>query len=418
MIKKCYWKILLAVLSMAYNVQAKPKVVDWTILSDTPLNVAGLFIDKDNKTFVKAAGHSLWINNNQVKIDQYGYFINGFVKYGTVHLVFRPDEQNINICSIVKDIALEEHIVIEDFPAGTVVLGEEQVVYVPGESDAYYLLGYRKQTSSNPVEAMKFWISGGHGILYDKPLLAEIRGQKLLSYEMLRYGGKTNESYRIKEVLTGKDKIRFFGFRTQKQIGSGNYPYNIPDVLYYTECNTKKKKVVRTQDIYEKSPYFNEEGKLRQSAYWHVSADNFNDDLFLVFSWHDYHSAKRTDIIEMKMENINTPIYYSQNNGKGFGNAEIIGKGILPLARADSVGNIHVIWVDSNGNVVHKVKKDDKWSNEQFILNGVDAEDVWEGMCQGEWFLQNMYAEFDSDDNLNLVFTSNRKLVLAKVKLD
>jgi hypothetical protein len=415
-IKKCFWKILLVVLLSAYNVQAKPVVVDRKVLSDTSKGVGSLLINKDNKIFVKAflkGEYYFWLDNNWVPIDQYGdIFSSGFVKEGRVHLVFGK-EPYIDIYTVEKDITIEEHVKIEDYLIIT------DAIYVPEEKDDLYLLCFRQQTSSNPVEAAKFYISGGHGIIYDKPLLAKIQGQKLLSCEMLRYGGKTNESYRIKEVLTGKDRIHLFGFRTQRQVGSGDYPYNIPDVLYYTEYNTKKKKVVRTQDIYEKNPRFDEKGQLKQGAYWHISADNFNDDLFVVFSWHKTRDASNIErnIIATKIDT-DSPIYYSQDIGKGFGDAEIIGKGILPLVRADSIGNIHVIWVDSNDNVVHKVKKDGKWSNEQIILNGVDAEDVWEGMRQGEWFLQNMCAEFDKDNNLNLVFASNRKLVLAKVKLN
>ena len=399
------------------NLYAKEHVLDWKVLSDTSKGADFLLIDKDNRVFVEAfvkAGYCLWLNNKWMPIDQYGNFMimNGFVKDGTVHLVFRPDEQHIDIYSVGKGVTLEKHIKMEDYLITT------DVIYVPEKKDSLYLLGYRRQTSSNPVEAIKYYISGGHGILYDKPLLAEIQGQKLLDYKMLRYGGKRNESYRIKEVLVGKDKIHFFGFRTQ--IGTGNkYCDNIPDVLYYTGYSTKKKKVLQTQNIYEKNLYFDKKGKLGRPAYWHVSADNFNNNLFIAFSWHKAHLSIKGDTVEKDIENTDSPIYYSQDNSKGFGDIEIIGKGILPLVRADSVGNVHVIWADSNGNIVHKAKKGDKWADEQIILNSaMDSEEVWEGMRQDEWLLQNMCAEFDNDNNLNLVFTSNGKLVYAKVKVN
>lgn len=236
---------------------------------------------------------------------------------------------------------------------------------------------------------------------------------------MLRYGGKRNESYRLREVLTGKDMIHFFGFRTQKQVGSGRYHDNIPDVLYYTGYSTKKKKVLQTQDIYKKNPYFDKRGVLRRPAYWHVSADNFNNNLFIAFSWHKAHLSIKGDTVEKDIENTDSPIYYSQDNGKGFVDIEIIGEGILPLVRVDSVGTVHVLWSDSNGNLVHRTKKGDKWSDEQIAMDGViDVGEVWESMRQGEWLLQNMCAEFDKDNNLHVVYPSGGNLVHAKVKLN
>jgi len=119
------------------------------------------------------------------------------------------------------------------------------------------------------------------------------------------------------------------------------------------------------------------------------------------------------------MENINSSIYYSQSDGKTFGNVEVIGQGILPLVRADSLGNVHVIWANSNGDLVHKAKKGDRWGNEQIVMDGrADAGEVWERMRQGTWWLQNMCAEFDKDNNLNVVFTSKGKLTYAKIKVD
>jgi hypothetical protein len=417
--KKHSWQILLVILLLASNLQAKPQVIDWKVLSDTSLNGADLFIDKDNRVFIEAASHYLWLNNNQIKTDQYGEYLNGFVRDGCVHLAFLKEKQNVDIYTVGKDIKLENRIAIGDFPRGSPV----QVISVSGDNNTYCVLGSRTQSPWNPVKFMVN-IKPDGGLYYDKPVLAEGRGQTLLKYFKIPYGGKIDESYIVKEVLTGKDKVCFFGFRTQDQYR--NWPTS--EILHFAEYNMKKKKVVQSQDIYEELPDFNKSDKprtrnlyLELSSYWHISADSLNDDLFIVFSWHGFRFSKIVNgvVPRINMENINSPIYYSQSSGGTFGDVKMIGEGILPLVRADSLGNVHVIWSNSNGDLVHKVKKGDKWGKEQIILdNVIDTKEIWESWPQERLQLQKICAEFDKDNNLNLVFTSNGNLVYAKVKVD
>ena len=399
------------------SLQAKPEVIDWKVLSSDKFNASDItsvdvFIDKDQKVFVEIYGPGvLWMNDNWVSTRKYGGCLNGFVKDGLVYLAFRADEKNINIYSVGKDITLEKSITSPNSRGFYCIY---QIVAVSGENDvsSSYILSLVDERSLNPIEYMKSW--SGHGIIYDKPVLTEIQGQKLLDDQKIPYGGKINESYRIREVLTGKNTIHFLGFRTQKQLGAGEP--STPEVLHYAEYNVKKKKLVRAQDIYEKTPYFDENDKLRH-FYWHVSADNFNDDLFIVFSWNGIRGSSKS--VEIKMENIDTPIYYSQSDGKAFGKVEVIGRGILPLVKADSVGNAHVVWANSNGDIVHKAKKDGKWGDEQIVLDGViDVDEVWEGMYQGTSRFKKISAQFDRDNNLNVVFPSNGKLVYAKIRMN
>ena len=418
--KRYFWKTLLMALLSVNSLQAKPEVIDWKVLSSDKFNASDItsvdvFIDKDQKVFIEVYGPGyLWLNNRWLSTRQYGGCLNGFVKDGKIHLVFMADEQHIDIYIVEEDFALENRITIGDFPRYP---GIEQVIYVPGENDVYYLLGSRQQLPRNPVEFMRDVLSGGHGLYYEKPVWAEIQGQKLLEYQTIPYGGKIDESYNIKEVLTGKDTVYFFGFRIQKEYRK----WPAPNILHYAEYNVKKKKLVRSQDIYEKLPYKDENDEHRY-FYWHVSADSFNDDLFIAFSWHGvrYYNPLQPHSIKVNMENINSPIYYSQrSNGTAFSDTEIIGNGILPLVRVDSMGNVHVIWANSNGNIIHKVKKGDKWSNEQIILNGgIDTDKVWEKHCPDKMWLKNMSAEFDKDNNLNVVFPSNGKLVYAKIRMN
>jgi hypothetical protein len=420
-IKEYYWKILLVILLSMNNLYGKPEIIDWKVLSGDKFNVSGItsvdvFIDKDKKVFMEVYGREdfLWLNNNLVNTDQYGGCLNGFVKDGRVNLAFLNDEQNIDVYSVGKDITLEKRITL---PKSRIFI--YQIIVVSGENNVYssYILSLVDEVSSNPIENMKFWLSGGHGIVYDKPVLAEIQDQTLLEYQKVPYGGKINESYRIREVLTGKDTIHFLGLRTQKQLG-GSEP-STPEVLHYAEYNVKKRKLVRAQDIYEKTPYFDENDKLRH-VYWHVSADNFNDDLFIAFSWHGFRYSKGVNGVPIvNMDNISSPIYYSQSDGKAFGSTEIIGQGVFPLVKTDSVGNVHVLWTDSNGSLVHKAKKDGKWGDEQIVLDGVvDSDYVWKQMYQGTSRFKKISAEFDTDNNLNVVFTSKGKLTYAKIKFD
>lgn len=417
MIKKYFWEILLVMLLFVSDLIAKSEIIESKVLSSDKFNIsdiasADLFVDGNDNVFVEVAGREdfLWLNNKWVSTEKYGGYLKGFVKDGCVYLAFRKNRQNIDIYSVGKDIIIENHITIDDsdFLVNSTI---NRVVFVPGDNNASYLLGSKAQLPFGTI------ISSGHGPSYEKPVLAEIQGQKVLEHEKLPYGGKTDESYHVKKVLTGKDAIYFFGFKVTS--------VPAPEILHYAEYNVKKRKLIRAQDIYEKLPDFNKSDKPRNlyidlSSYWHVSADNFNDDLYVAFSWHGFRFFRNENSApKINMENINSPIYYSQSSGKEFSNIEVIGRGILPLVRTDSLGNVHVIWSNSNGDLVHKLKKGDKWSEEQIILNNViDTGEVWEDMRQVELCLQNVSAEFDKNNNLNVVFLSNENLVLAKIKFD
>ncbi len=385
MIKKYFWIIMLAILLSKNVLYGKSEIIDWKILSNLSFNSAELFIDKDNGVFVRA-GHCLWMDNTQIKIDQYGWFWNGFIKNGRVYLVFSSDKKHVDIYSIGKNIDIESHVNIEDFPN----TGFIRVVSIPGDNGVSYLLGSREQFARNPVNFLGDVISGGHGRHYYKPILAEIRDQTLLKYFKIPYDGKIDESYYIKEVLTSQDIIRFWGI-TKKD--------GFPDTLRYVEYDIKKKETVQTQDIYEKFSIFEQKPDGLIDFYWHVSADNFNDNLFIVFSWNGIHHFSKT--IKVNVDNSNSPIYYSQSNKNIF-----------------SLGNVHVIWVNSDGALVHKTKNKDKWSDEKIIMNGIDSDYVWDTMYENTSRFKKINAEFDKNNNLNVIFTSKGNLVLAKIRLN
>jgi hypothetical protein len=412
--KKRSWEILLVMLLLAGNLQAKPEIMSLRMLSDETFNISaldsgGLFIDNGNRMFLEVSGREeyLLLNSNWVRTDDYGRFLNGFLKDDRLYLVFNKafieeEKSQFSICSVGKGITLEERIITEykDFRCN-ISPHYGKVISVPGDNNAYYLFGYKTPLNFSTI------ISGGHGIHYEKPVLAEIHGQKVLKPEKVPYGGKKDESYHIKEILTGKDTIHFLGFRTQERFGAGNYCDQPPDpvVVHYAEYNTKNKKLVRSQDIYEKSLLtVKKDDDVILYRYGDVSADSFNNSISLVFSWMEEHLAEN--------RNVKSHIYYSQCDGEQFSKPEKIGEGFNQLIRIDSFGNVHVIWINYNGILVHRAKKGDMWGEQQIISLGTDM------YLTKNNFGNSMCAKFDKDNNLNVVFLSNGQLVRTKIKLD
>jgi hypothetical protein len=421
--KKGFAAVIFLLFLSANELCAKAQVLERKELSSPAfrcidIHSAELFADNDNNTFVRI-NDLLYVNNKWIKMDEYGRRLNGFLKDGRFYMAFEKDG-NIDVYKVKKDFELTSRIKIIKKP-NILWSGSrfERIFPVHGEGNSYFLQGQCGKFPTNPFDFLFIFISGGHGIFYTKPILAEVRDGKMLRYLKFRYGGKLDESFIIKEATGGKDSIGFLGFRKLEEPKMGPRHLPQPVILHYAGYNVKKRKVVRAQDIYENIPHVDSNDKPKH-LYWHVSADNFNDELFAVFSWHGLRFSKNADRMpDAKMENANSPIYYSQSNGKGFSGPEIIGNGILPLVRADSAGNIHVLWTNSEGTIVHKAKKGDKWGDEQPILDDVtDVEEVWEDMHWDKRRLQNMCAQFDRDNNLNIIYSSENKLIYAKLKLD
>lgn len=413
--KKYYWEILLVILSFVNWLSAKPEVIGSKVLSGVGFNAsnilsAGMFIGNENDIVVAAEvpGY-LWLNNKWVSTKQYGDFMNGFIKDGVIYLVFQPDEQHIDIYSVKKDIVLEQHVPIEAFPTYP---GPNRVVCVSGDTSILYFLGTQEQFPRNPAEFTATAASGGHGTYYDKPVWAEIKGQTLLKYENVSYGGKTDECFLVKAVVTEKDAVHFLGFRT-KEFGAESHGASSPTpvILHYAEYNTKKKEVVRVQEIYKDTSRVERGNNNERIDYFYgeLSADKLNDNTAVAFS-----CVKRNLVIgaggDTKIT-INSQVYCSCGEGGKFGEAEKIGEGLVPLARFDSTGNAHVVWVNNNGALVHRAKKDGKWGEEETILNGVDN-------SPSKLFGKYICAEFDKSNILNVVFLSNGNMVLEKIKFD
>ena len=434
--KKHSWEILLVMLLLTSNLQAKPEIIDQRVLSGETFNTSymfsvmfsmNMFIDGNDMVFVEALRQKdfyhrdeefLWLNNNWVNTVPYGDFMNGFVRNGCVCLAFGKDRKNIDVYSVGKEVAFEKRITSSDPCGFYYIYSVCRVIAVPGDNNVSYtyVLGVRDEVSSNPVERRKFYLSGGHGIVYDQPVLAELRGQTLSEDKKIPYGGITDESYRIEKVLTGKDMIYLLGFRTQEQMGSGfgDRPPT-PVILHYAAYNVKKKKLMQSQDIYENTPHHESGAKNEHInySYGKLSADNLNDEgVVVIFSWVKHRFIDKGNAIT-EDEIIQSQIYYAQCGRGKFSGLEKIGEGDFPLVKVDSFGNIHAIWENKNhnGSLVHRVKKDGKWSDEEVFLSGVDNP-------PGMLFGVDICAAFDKNNILNVVFPSNGNIVHAKIRFD
>jgi len=419
---------LFLVLLTMNNVYAKDHILDWKVISDKKFRCSNLtstdiFVDKDNNTFVligvngtkyyKALSH---INNNWIRVDKYGILLNGFIKDGYLHLAFRKD-QDVVIYNIREDIKFVSRISIAEISSKFSILGNiNRVIPVSGSNNSYYLLTQDSRSSVHPVAFLMDVLSAGHGVHYRKPFLIQVRDKKLAKPRKLRYGGKIDETFLIEEVVKGKDSIHFLGFRgaeTPETSGPPAFARNKPVILHYADYDFKKKKTTRKHSICTKTPEikFDKNTDMNstdmKSYYGPLSMDNLKDDIFVVFSWVERHNYRAG----FNINNIRPDVYYWQYSDNASGDIEKIGNGFSPLVMVDSIGNVHVLWGNSDGCLVHKVKKNGKWSDEKIILNNVD---IYPRIIVTRY----IPAEFDKDNNLHVVYPSGGSLVHAVVKVN
>jgi len=404
------------------NVNAKDQILERKVLSNPGFNFidvhsTNLFIDDDSNTFIlievwrtDSTKDFLCINNNWIRVDKYGILLNGFLKDGHFYLAFQKDE-DVVIYNIQEDIKflcrIKSRIKIGGIPRN-IGSYQDRVIPLSNQNDSYLFLGRYVKLPANPIESLRTIISGGHGIYYDKPFLAEIQNEKMLKCRKIRYGGKVDESFVIKEVATRKDLIHFLGFRGAEEpetSGPLGFARNTPVILHYVGYDFKKKKTTRTHSICENTPKV-DKNKNVKSYYGPLSMDNLEDNVFVVFSWVQHRSKPRP----IPIKDIKSDIYYYQYSDNASGDIERIADGFMPLVRVNSLGNVHVLWVNSDGGLVYKVKKNGRWSEEKIILNNLN---IYPNITR-----RYISAEFDKDNNLNVIFPSNGNLVHAIVKVD
>jgi len=317
--------------------------------------------------------------------EEYGVYVGGYVKNDQVILGFKK-EDNVVFYDVQKEFSRIKSVkIVEEM--SRLALG--RFIAVPELNDEFYVLAQREEFPINPVEFFKDVISGGHGIYYVKPYLAKIEGDEISQYRKLRYGGKTDESYAVREVISGDGMIHFLGFR------DGVRRNKEVMMLYYAGYSTEKKKVVQSYNIFEKE-------EIGLNHFGSLSMACKKDDVFIVFRWV---VESQESIISDNIRKSISDIYYLQYCNKTADKTVQIAKGFQSSVKLDSTGKVYIFWLDYGGNLVCKTKQGTTWSKDKIILTGIDM------------LLSGIAAEFDSEDNLHLVYPSKGSLIYEKRKL-
>ncbi|MFC1737992.1 hypothetical protein ACFL1G_02960 [Planctomycetota bacterium] len=383
------------------------------------IDLTEVFIDADNNTFIRVGfahrypegTNFLHSNNGWVSLKQYGYLMNAFLKDGHFHLAFKKDD-TVLIYKFEKDIELVSRINIADFvdrgwrPSSIV-----RVIPSPEPGNLYYLLAVRWCFPINPIDFLKEILSGGHGIRYRKPYLVEVRDEKLATPRKLRYGGKIDESYVIRQVVHQEDLVHFLGFKVEEEAEWGpRKKQREPLRLHHFAYDLKKKKIIQKHTIWANDSPKVQKDKNRRFFYGLFSMDAFGDDVFVTFPWILEEGLARRSAPKLNNKFKSTVFYWQFSNGVS-SDVEKIAEEFNPLVRVDAIGNVHLVWANRNGSLLHKAKRKGVWSEDKILVDNVD-------MTFRITYSKYIAAEFDKDNNLHVVYPSGGNLVHAKVKLD
>jgi hypothetical protein len=277
-----------------------------------------------------------------------------------------------------------------------------KMITVPCSPHKYYVFDVQ-ETFWGVGGALSRCLSGGHAIGYLKPYLAKIEQNKMSTYEEVEYDGERYEDFEIDQIVHGTQRIHCLGFRHPKYISQGILPPDSSIVLYYLDYNVEEGTNKQNRSIYE-AKY--DPGRHRFGT---MSLNVVNDTAFAAFAFnkYPYGSWPHNDISQ-----ISSDIYFFESDKTA--KAAKISEGFLPTVKFDSNGNVHVLGVDSEGQlfIINK-KQDNDWSDNIIILKDVRL--VSSFMYQEKYF----DAEFDKDDNLHIVYPSNDgNITYVKMKLD
>ena len=168
---------------------------------------------------------------------------------------------------------------IERSAPGSIV----RVIPVPEIPDSYYVLASPYVSPADTGETLFNYLSGGHGIAYVKPFLIEVQDGRAGKSQKLRYGGKTDETYYIKEMVQTDGFVHFLGFRQQEERAWGRPKEQFtPVILHHAAYDMTKKKVTQSNPVYTATPRL-EKDKGTRSDYSQISIDAFADNVFVVF---------------------------------------------------------------------------------------------------------------------------------------
>lgn len=384
------------------------------------IDLTEVFIDADNNIFIRVGfGHQylsgtnfLQSNNSWASLKQYGYLMNAFLKDGRFHLAFKKDG-TVLIYKVEKDIKLVSRINIADFWGKRIMRSYDFVKVIPGPEtgNSYFLLAVRWSLPINPIDFLKHILSGGHGIRYRKPYLVEVRDEKLAKPRKLRYGGKIDESYVIRQVVHQEDLVHFLGFRMEEEAEWGpRKKQSKPLKLHHAAYDLKKKKVIQKHTIWANDSPKVEKDKNRLFFYGLFSMDALGNDVFVTFPWIREEGLTRRSAPKLNNKFISTVFYWQFSNGVA-SDVEKIAEEFNPLVRVDALGNVHLVWANRNGSLVHKAKRNGVWSADRILVDKVD-------MMFRITYSKYISAEFDKDNNLHVVYPSGGNLVHAVVKVN
>jgi len=344
---------------------------------------------RSNKPFIlinpEGIPYRLYTPNSAIAVkEEYGVYVGGYVRNDQLILAFWNLGENVVFYDIQKGFS----------PTMSVKMQRHEfngVIADPQEDDKFYI-PYGRNISPWWVRIIP---APDGSVCYAKPFLAEIKNDKILRDYEVEYEGKRAESYRIEDVTSDAKMIHFLGFR------DGVRRNNRAEVmiLYYVGYSTEKKRVVQNYNILEKE-------MIGLNHFGPLSMVCKNEDVYVAFTWF----VSPVGGFQNNIEQFKSDIYYSQYCNKTAGKTVQIAKGFQSLVKLDSTGRVYVFYVDYAGNLVCKTKQSDKWSKDVTILSGVD-------ILPGIYGIRYIAAEFDSEDNLHLVYPSKGSLIYEKRKL-
>ena len=100
-------------------------------------------------------------------------------------------------------------------------------------------------------------------------------------------------------------------------------------------------------------------------------------------------------------------LYWDCIDGKT-GKVEQVAEGFHPMVKADSQGNVHLIWVNKQNDLMHKAKKEGVWQKENLLVKKIDSAP----------YINNIASEFDKDNYLHVVYPSDSNLNHVVLKVD
>jgi|GEM_PF-2083366 len=385
-------------------------VLERKVISDGKVNCSdirslNIFLTKDGSASVLVQENNLFLykQNNLRTIDtKERMLLNGFVEKDHVMLAFLVFHGN-HTCPDIDVYDVQKGF---DKPVESIEVNEkmkhgypDKLIAIPQTPGKYYV--FYTEEKFTPTRYLMLFLSGGHAYGNMKPYLAEVEKGRISRNKEIQYGGKRDESFHVKEIINDSKMIHCLGFRNKDTPGP-YIPRDSPYILYYAGYDLKEKKVTQNHNVYEINY---DPGSYKFGPLSIACKDN---EVFVAFSFYKYpYRGAHFDI-----KQITSDVYYFQYSDKTASDTVQIAEGFMPLVKVDSIGRVYVFWIDYDGNLICKIKKDDKWSDKKIVLTGIDI--------LSPRIVCNKYisAEFDSENDLHIVFPSKGKLVYGKVKLD